>query len=96
MTAAITKELLARVAANARLALTPAELDKLLPQLQEILDSFAKLQDVPVSGLAPAFQPIPLKNALREDEPKEPLPQEQALENAAHKDGSYFKGPRIL
>jgi aspartyl-tRNA(Asn)/glutamyl-tRNA(Gln) amidotransferase subunit C len=94
MSVEITRELLGRVAANARLALTPEEAGKLLPQLQEILDAFARLQDAP--SPAPAFQPVAPRNILREDEPRPPLTQDEALANAQHKDGSYIKGPRIL
>jgi aspartyl-tRNA(Asn)/glutamyl-tRNA(Gln) amidotransferase subunit C len=96
MSVEITRELLGRVAANARLALTEDEARKLLPQFREILAAFATLEDAPVQSVPPAFQPVPLKNALREDEPTPSLPQDEALANAVHKDGSYFKGPRIL
>lgn len=92
----IDRELLTSVARNARINLTDSEIKKFLPQLQELLDAFSKLEEVPLKDEKPSFQPISLKNVMREDKTEECLSQEEALANATHKEAGYFKGPRVV
>ena len=92
----IDKELLLKVAVNARLNLTDSEVKKFLPQLEGILEAFAKLDKLDVSKEAPSFQPIPLKNVLREDVVGKCLSNEEALANTKHKKDGYFKGPKVI
>ncbi len=94
----VDKELLLKVASNARLNLTEAEVKKFLPQMQDILGAFSKLDELDVSKEEPSFQPLPLKNVFREDkaEAGKCLSQEEALSNTIHKKDGYFKGPRVV
>ena len=95
----VTKELIRKVAQNARLNLTEEELEKFVPQIKEIiLDSFNKLDEVDVSNTKASFQPIEISNRFRKDEPKSSLTQEQALQNvsAKLKQEGYIKGPKSL
>jgi len=94
----VDKELIRRVAANARLNLTEEELERFAPQIKEIiLDSFNKLDEVSAEE-EPSFQPLRMSNRFREDKPKASLAQEQALQNASAKlrERGYFKGPKVL
>ena len=91
----IDEGLILKVAKNSRLKLSEAEVKKFLPQMREILESFSKLDLLDVSKAKPSFQPIPVKNVLRKDIPKESLSQEQALSLAKHKKDDYFKGPKV-
>lgn len=94
----VTKDLIKKVAENARLNLTEGELEKFLPQIKEIiLDSFNKLDEVNAEE-APSFQPVAMKNRFRKDEPKKCFSQDEALANAAAKlrENGYFKGPKVL
>ncbi len=43
-----------------------------------------------------SFQPVELKNMLREDKIKPCLSQEKALSNAKEKKDGYFKGPMAV
>ena len=94
----VTKELIQKVAKNARLSLTEEELEKFVPQIQEIIvDSFSKLDEVEAKE-EPSFQPVSVSNRFRADKPKESLTQEEALSNVEKKlrqDG-YLKGPKVL
>jgi len=92
----IDRELLQRVAANARLNLTEAEIEKFLPQLGEILRAFEKLDRLDVSGEKPSFQPIQLSNVMRKDIVEKSLSREDALRNTKHKKEGYFLGPKAL
>jgi len=94
----VTKELILRVAQNARLCLTEEELEKFVPQIKEIiLDSFNKLDEVNALE-PPSFQPLSMSNRFRKDEPQPSLSVEDALKNASAKlrEGNYFKGPKVL
>ena len=92
----IDRELIKHVADVARLNLTEAEMKELLPQLKEILNAFSDIQEVNTNSTEPSFHPIELKNAMREDIPKESLNNDDALKNTSHKSEGYFKGPKII
>jgi len=92
----INRKLLEHVAEVARLKLTEEEIKKFLPQLKEALEFFSQLQEVDTEGVKPSFQPVEMRNAMREDEEKECLPHEEALSLTEHKKDGYFKGPRAI
>lgn len=92
----VDKKLLLRVAENARLNLSNEETKKFLPQLQEILEAFSKLDEVDVGKEPPSFHPIKLSNVMREDKVEKCLSQEEALRNTKHKKQGYFLGSRVV
>lgn len=92
----VTKELVKKVASNARLKLTDAEIEGFVPELKEILDYFSKLDRLNTDKIKPSFHPIEIKNVMREDEAEESLSVEEALLNTKNKKDSYFKGPKSL
>ncbi len=92
----IDKKTLLRVADNARLKLSGKEVEKFLPELEEILKAFSKIDEVSVSDEMPSFQPVRLKNVFREDVPKKGLSQQDALSNTKHKKNGYFLGPKVV
>ena len=87
-------KLLEHVAELARLKLNEEEIKKFLPQLKEILEFFSQLKDINTDNVKPSFQPVELKNAMREDKEEQCLSQEDALSLTEHKKDGYFKGPR--
>ena len=92
----VDKELIEKVAKNARLKLSDSEIKSLLPEIKEILDLFSEIDKANVSNLKPSFQPLEIKNITRKDEVKPCLEQEEALQNTKHKQDGYFKGPKAL
>ncbi|MCK4520980.1 MAG: Asp-tRNA(Asn)/Glu-tRNA(Gln) amidotransferase subunit GatC [Nanoarchaeota archaeon] len=92
----VDKELIEKVASVARLKLTDAEIKKFLPELKEVLEYFSELDKADVKGVKPSFQPVEIKNLMREDKIKKSLTQEEALRNTSHKKDGYFKGPRAV
>ena len=58
----ITKELVKRVAEQSMLNLTDSEIEKLIPQLKEILETFSQLDKVDTKNVKPSFHPIEIKN----------------------------------
>ncbi len=92
----ITKELIRRVAENARLSLSEKEVETFTIQFKEILGAFSKLDELDTKGVEIQVQPVELKDALRDDIPKSCLSQDEALANTPHKKDGYFKGPRAI
>jgi aspartyl-tRNA(Asn)/glutamyl-tRNA(Gln) amidotransferase subunit C len=92
----VSKELLGRVATNARLTLTEEELERLLPQLEEILKAFAELDKVDTRDVPPSFHPIALKPVVRADHLGQCLTTEAALSLTPHKRANFFRGPKVV
>ena len=92
----VNKELIQKVAKNSRLNLTEDEVKEFIPQFKEILESFKELNKINTDKIKPSFHPINVKNALREDIPKECVPTDIILKNTKHKQDNYFKGPKAL
>lgn len=95
----VTKDLLRKVAKNARLNLTEEELEKFVPQIKEIvLDSFNKLDEIDASDVKASFQPIEMSNKFRKDVVGKCLTQEEVLKNVSIKlkQEGYIKGPKAL
>lgn len=92
----VDRKLLEHVAEIARIRLNEEEIKKFLPQLKESLEFFSKLKDINTDNVKPGFQPLEVKNAMREDKEEECLSQDDALSLAEHKKDGYFKGPRAV
>ena len=88
----IDKEIIKKVAKNARLELKDKEIEK---DLSTILDSFKLISEVKQDS-EPSFQPFEIKNVLRDDKKEESLSQEDALKNTEQKQDKFFKGPRAV
>lgn len=94
----VNKELIKKVATNARLNLTEEELEKFVPQIKEIiLESFSKLDTIEIDE-KPSFQPIELSNKFRKDEAKASLSIEDTFSNVSKelRKENYIKGPKVL
>ncbi len=85
-----------KVTSVAKLELTEKEKKKFDKDLKNILKAFSSLDKVDVSKVNPSFQPIEMKNVLREDEIEASLSQKEALSNTKHKEKGFFKGPRVI
>lgn len=92
----VDKDLILKVAKNARLKLSEKEIEEFLPQLKEILENFESIKKVDTINIKEMFHPIEIKNNIREDKIETSLSQEKALSNTKHKKDGYFKGPRAL
>jgi aspartyl-tRNA(Asn)/glutamyl-tRNA(Gln) amidotransferase subunit C len=86
-----------RIAALARLRLTPEEERTFAGQLSAILDHVAQLAELDVSGVEPMTHALAGEaTPLRPDVLQESLPPEEALANAPAREGNWFKVPRII
>ena len=92
----INDKLIENIAKISRLNLTKSEIKEFLPQLKEVLSNFSKLNEINIEKVKPSFQPVIVKNVLREDVVGKCLTQEEALKNSKHKKNGYFVGPRAI
>ena len=92
----IDKALIENVAQLARLNLTDKEIETFTKELKDVLENFETISKCDTKGTKPSFQPVEIKNALREDKELACLTQELALRNTEHKKDGYFKGPKAV
>ena len=93
---ALSREEVLHVAELARLSLGPEEVELFTRQLNDILAYVEKFQELDTSGVVPLAHVIPVFNAFREDEVREGLPLEEALENAPAREEGNFLVPRVI
>ena len=91
----ISEEQVRHVANLARLGLTDEEIGRMGEQLDAILDSIEKIQELDLSDVPPTANPLNLSNVLRSDEPRPELPREEALASAPEPADDLFAVPRI-
>ena len=92
----ISEEQVAHLANLARIALTPHEISSLTTELDQIVDSIAKVQQVATPDVPATSHPVPLSNVFRPDVVGETLTIEQALQNAPEHADNRFKVSAIL
>jgi aspartyl-tRNA(Asn)/glutamyl-tRNA(Gln) amidotransferase subunit C len=93
---AITRTDVEHLARLARIAMTDDELDAMAGQLDVILESVGRVQQVAAADIPPTSHPLPLTNVLRPDVPVPGLTAEQALAAAPAAEDGRFRVPRIL
>jgi aspartyl-tRNA(Asn)/glutamyl-tRNA(Gln) amidotransferase subunit C len=92
----ISEEQVAHLANLARIALTPDEITSLTSELDQIVDSIAKVQEVATPDVPATSHPVPLENVFRDDVVGQTLTREQALANAPERTEDRFKVSAIL
>ena len=92
----ITRADVEHVAALARLGLSEDEIERMLSQLNHILEAIAALQEVDTSAVGPTAQVIPLENVMRDDEPRDGISRDAALANAPLREGAHLRVPVVL
>ena len=93
---ALTTQDVANLARLARIELTEAELEVLVPQLDVILESVARVSEVAAEDIPPTSHALPLTNIFRADELRPSLSREQVLAGAPAAEQMRFRVPRIL
>ena len=92
----LTLDEVRRIAALARLRLSPEEERTFAGQLSAILDHVAQLEELDVSGVEPMTHALAEGVPSRPDEVRPGLPPEEALANAPAREGTFFVVPRII
>ncbi|MGI8686082.1 MAG: Asp-tRNA(Asn)/Glu-tRNA(Gln) amidotransferase subunit GatC [Acidimicrobiales bacterium] len=92
----ITPADVAHVAQLARLALTEAELERMVVDLGAVLDHAAGVAALDTAGVPPTAHPLPLQNVLRPDEVCPSLDRDEVLAMAPDVEDNRFRVPSIL
>ena len=87
---------IAKVAALARISLTPDELEEYGRQLGDILEHAERVQALPTDDVPPTSHPLPMTNAFRPDEVTPSLDRAEILAQAPDAVEGYFRVPRSL
>jgi aspartyl-tRNA(Asn)/glutamyl-tRNA(Gln) amidotransferase subunit C len=86
----IERETVLHVARLARLELTDAEVERMVGELDGVLEHIETISALELDGVEPTSHVVEVANALREDEPELCLSREQALDCApAVLDGGF-------
>ncbi len=96
MSARLSPSDVEHVAALARLALTPDEIEQFTEQLTVILEHAQDVAALDLDGVPPTAHPVPLVNVLRPDEVRPSLDREEVLAQAPQAEDHRFRVPRIL
>jgi aspartyl-tRNA(Asn)/glutamyl-tRNA(Gln) amidotransferase subunit C len=96
MASGITRDEVAHLARLARLAVSEDELELFAGQLDVILQSVSRIQQVAAADIPPTSHAVPLVNVLRPDEVRPSLPRPAVLAGAPAAEDDRFRVPRIL
>jgi aspartyl-tRNA(Asn)/glutamyl-tRNA(Gln) amidotransferase subunit C len=92
----ITVKDVEHIANLSRLTLSEDKKAKMAETLGKILDFAAQLNELDVENVQPTTHSLPLKNVLREDEPRKWLSQEEALSHAPDQENGQFRVPAVM
>jgi aspartyl-tRNA(Asn)/glutamyl-tRNA(Gln) amidotransferase subunit C len=84
------------IAKLARIAASDAEIEALVPELNNILGWVEQLQEVDVSGIEPMTAVIPNKLRLREDAITDGGIRDCVLKNAPVAEHGFFAVPKVI
>lgn len=96
MSEKLTEDQVRKVAKLARLNCSDEEIAAFTRQLGDILDYVAQLEELDTSEVEPLAHCLGVNNVLRDDVVRESLSNDQALDNAPHRDGEFFAIPKVL
>ena len=86
----------ARLAALARIDLTPEELQRFAGELEVIAHAVERVSTVATADVPATSHPIPLENVWREDVPVATLDRDEVLAAAPAAEDGRFAVPQIL
>ena len=95
---ALTREEVRGVAALARLDLKDDETDRLTHHLNDLLEQFARLQELNTVDVPPTSHAVPVAATLREDVARPSLPRDAVLANGPQVDTEMggFIVPQVI
>ncbi|GAK59437.1 glutamyl-tRNA(gln) amidotransferase subunit C [Candidatus Vecturithrix granuli] len=84
------------VAKLARLQLDSAQIHKMSEIFNDILTYMDTLNHVDTTDVLPTSHVVKMESVFRNDEIKESLPLEEALQNAPDRVGAFYRVPKII
>ena len=92
----VSRDDVRKVAQLARLSFAPEEEDRLIADLNRMLDYVAALNELNTTGVSPTAHVLPIENAFRDDVPGHSLDREAALANAPLAGHGHFRVPKVI
>ena len=92
----VTNDQVRHIAKLARIAMSDEELERLLPELNNILGWVEQLGEVNTDGIEPLTAVIDLKQRLREDVVNDGNIREEILANAPEAQHGFFAVPKVI
>lgn len=92
----ISAEDVRKVAQLARLELPEDKITTYTGQLERILDYVAQLEQVDTEGIPPTTRAVEVVNVTRADRVEPSEVRDELLDLAPHREGDFFRVPRIL
>ena len=85
-----------KVAQLARLELAEDQIETYTKQLEEILSYVDQLEQIDTQNVPPTTRAVEVVNAMREDLVEVKCSRQDILEQAPHREGDFFRVPKIL
>jgi aspartyl-tRNA(Asn)/glutamyl-tRNA(Gln) amidotransferase subunit C len=92
----VTNEQVRHIARLARIAMSDEELERLVPELNNILGWVEQLDEVDTDGVEPLTAVIDQKQRLRDDVVTEGGIRDQILANAPDAQHGFFAVPKVI
>ena len=92
----VTSEQVRHIAKLARIGMSDAEIEALVPELNNILDWVEQLGEVDTDGIEPLTAVIDQKLRLRDDEVTEGNIRDAVLANAPDAQHGFFAVPKVI
>jgi aspartyl-tRNA(Asn)/glutamyl-tRNA(Gln) amidotransferase subunit C len=92
----VTDALVEKLSHLARLHFSAEEKESVKNDLQQMIRFVEKLGELDLEGVKPLLHVSSEINVLREDVIKGSISREEALQNAPHHDGEFFKVPKVI
>ena len=92
----VTNEQVRHIAKLARIAMSDEEIERLVPELNNILGWVEQLQEVDVSGVQPMTAVIANHQRFRDDEVTAGAIRDKVLANAPMAEHGFFAVPKVI
>ena len=92
----VDKDIVNKIARLSRIAISDAEADKMVGELNGILAWVEQLGEVDVTGVEPMTAVIPNTLRLRDDVVTDGDVRDKVLANAPAKEGRFFGVPKVI
>jgi len=92
----VTSQQVRHIAKLARIAMSDEELERLVPELNNILGWVEQLSEVNTDGVEPLTAVIDQKLRLREDEVNDGNIRDEVLANAPEAQHGFFAVPKVI
>ena len=92
----VTREEVAKIASLARIRMEDAELDRMVPELNNILDWVEQLGEVDTDGVEPLATVVDQQMRLREDKVTDGNIRDKVLSNAPKPQHGFFGVPKVI